>query len=84
MPGNLTMLSSDYINLAVGGDAMPPGMYNNFEHNRNADWGNMLEARQEFEDSLKPSSGADFGQIMLIGGAAIFGAILIAMALFAS
>ena len=64
---------------------MPPGMFNNFEHNRHADWGNMLEARKEFEASLSDSSdGTDIGVILLIAGAAVFGAILIAMALFAS
>ena len=40
----------------------------------------MLEARREFEASLSNSSGgADFGQMMLIFGAAVLGAILIAM-----
>jgi hypothetical protein len=60
-------------------------MFNNFEHNRNADWGNMLEARREFEASLSgPSGGTDIGVTLLIAGAAVLGAILIAMALFAS
>ena len=60
---------------------MPPGMYNNMEDNRNSDWGNMLEARREFEASLNPPSGTDFGVVLLIIGAAVLGAILIAMAI---
>lgn len=64
---------------------MPPGMFNNFEQNRHADWGNMLEARREFEASISDSSsGTDIGVALLIVGAAVLGAILVAMALFAS
>jgi len=63
---------------------MPPGMYNNMEDNRNSDWGNMLEARREFEASLTEQPGMTRAEWLLVGGAAIFGLILIAMALFAS
>jgi hypothetical protein len=60
---------------------MASGMFNT-EGIKNNDWETMLEARREFEASLSNSSGgADFGQMMLILGAAVLGAILIAMAI---
>ena len=62
---------------------MPPGMFNNFEHNRHADWDTMLEARREFEAGGS-GGGADAGQMALVFGAAVLAIILIAMVLTSS
>ena len=62
---------------------MPPGMFNNFEHNRNADWDTMLAARSEVE-GRGSGGGADAGQMALVFGAAVFALIIIAMVLTSS
>ena len=61
---------------------MPPGMFNQFEDNRGADWETMLDARNELEGGS--GGGADAGQMALVFGAAVLALILIAMVLTSS
>lgn len=62
---------------------MPPGMFNQFEDNRGADWETMLDARNELEGG-GAGGGVDGGQMALVFGAAVLALILIAMVLTSS
>lgn len=66
---------------------MPPSSFNTMEGNPNPDWDALTEARRMYMDGTAGagagSAGAGgAGRILLIGGAALLAAIVIAMGLF--
>ena len=66
---------------------MPPSSFNTMEGNPNPDWEALTEARRMYLDGSAgagagSTSAGGVGQILLICGAALLAAIIIAMALF--